>query len=132
MVTRLISFEIKSVRYLVLALILFSALSVAAMGQQQVYAWMLTIDLSDAGDFGDESVCASVAGRYGYYDSLCTDNSPSASVIFEIPDDEIPVDTNYRACSWSSSIASNVFRDCNRFNHNDSEYVELSQADLLK
>jgi hypothetical protein len=118
--------------FILTIILLAAATLVATVGQQQAYAWVLTIDLSNAGDFGDETVCAGVTGRYGYYDSLCADNSPSASVVFDIPDDEIPVDTSYRVCSWSSGLIGNVFRDCNSFNHNNFESVELSQADLIK
>jgi len=72
--------------------------------QQQVQAWELTMDLSNSGDFGDNTVCGSVRGQYGWYDSLCTDNGPSASISFDIPDDSIPVGSSYVVCSWSNSI----------------------------
>ena len=130
MITRLISFKIKSMRHLVSALILFSALFMGGVGQQQAYAWMLKIDLSEAGDFGDDKVCGSVRGQYGYYDYLCTDNGPSAEVSFDIPDDEIPASSDYSVCSWSNSLVSGVFRDCARFEHNIDGNVIVTQSDL--
>jgi nitrate reductase NapE component len=125
-----VSIKVKTMQRLILALILFSTLSVAAMGQQQVYAWMLRIDLSEAGDFGDDRVCGSIRGQYGYSDYLCTDNGPSAEISFDIPDDKIPIGSDYTVCSWSNSLASNVFRDCTRFEHNTNGDVIVTQEDL--
>jgi hypothetical protein len=131
MVTRLISVKIKKVRNLVLALILFSTLFVGMVGQQLVQAWMLTIDLSEAGDFGDDRVCGSVRGQYGYYDYLCTDNGPYAEISFDIPNAKIPVDSRYVVCSWSNSLGSTFFKDCNTYKHGDHD-AEVSQEDLIR
>lgn len=116
--------------YVAILLALSAALFVATAGQQ-AYAWMLTIDLSQAGDFGDDRVCGSVRGQYGYYDYLCTDNGPSASVSFDIPVDKIPVDSRYIVCSWSNSFASTMFKDCSTYRHGDHD-AEVSQEDLIQ
>jgi hypothetical protein len=121
MVTRLISVKIKNVRNLVLVLILFSALFVGLLGQQQVYAWMLTVDLSDS-DFGDDRVCASVEGGYGYGPyRLCTQAGRDAEVTFDIGDG-IGEGENYRVCGYTpGDLLEIILQSCNRYTHESGD-----------
>jgi hypothetical protein len=93
--------------------------------QQQVYAWQLTVDVSDS-DFGDDRACASVEGGYGYGpDRLCTQAGRNAEVTFNIGDG-IGEGENYIVCGYSD-ILEYLIPSCDHFSHGSGdEWVSAS------
>jgi hypothetical protein len=75
-----------------------------------VYAWRLTVDLSQS-SFGDDQVCASVEGGYGYGPvNQCTNAGRNAQVTFNIGN-RIEAGENYEVCAWSGVVGA-IFSNC--------------------
>jgi hypothetical protein len=95
--------------------------------EEQAWAWQLTVDLSDS-DFGDDRVCASVEGGFGYGPyQLCTQAGRDAAVAFNIGDG-IGEGESYRVCGWSGgNPLEYIFQPCERFTHGSGdEWVSVS------
>ena len=97
------------------------------VGQQQVNAWMLTVDLSDS-DFGDDRVCTSVEGGYGYGPYReCTQAGSDAVVTFDIGSG-IGEGENYRVCGYTpGDLLEAIFQSCSRYTHGSGdEWVDVT------
>jgi hypothetical protein len=87
--------------------------------QQQVFAWNLSVDLTQS-TFGSDEVCVSIKRAFGYYRESCTEASPYASVSFNIPEDAVPDGYNYRVCVWGGAL-SGVFKNCQMYSHGSGD-----------
>ena len=90
-----------------------------------VYAWELTVNLSGS-DFGDDRVCASLEGGYGYGPtSQCTQAGSNADVTFNVGD-RIEQGENYEVCGYSGVMEA-IFGECRTFTHGSGdESVSIS------
>lgn len=106
------------------AMILTASLSLMILVEEAL-AWQLTVDLSDS-DFGDDRVCASVEGGYGYGPyRKCTQAGPNADVTFNIGGG-IGEGERYHVCGYSD-ILEYFIPSCKYFTHGGGdEWVPIS------
>jgi hypothetical protein len=109
-------------RSIILGTVIMTSLVLAMLQsgeQQQAWAWLLAVDLSDSTS-GSDKVCASVQGAYGYGPvSQCTSAESNAQVTFNI-EDSIGQGENYMVCVWDS-VASAIFKNCHYFSHGSGD-----------
>ena len=104
---------------IVLVALLMSLMAVTVVGSPAVFAWDLHVDLSTS-NFGDDRVCASLEGGYGYGPvQECTRAGSDASVTFDVGD-RIDSRENYVVCGYSG-ILERIFGACDNFTHGEGD-----------
>jgi hypothetical protein len=95
-----------------------------AMASQMAYAWTLKVDVSDS-EFGVERANVGIRGPYGYTDALSVETSPTASVTFNIPDNEVPNGSKFEVCT-SSGLLSSLIPTCRYWIYQGGSPVTIS------
>ena len=84
-----------------------------------VQAWTLFVDLSDSA-FGVSEATAVLKGPFGYTDRESTPTGPSASVIFNVPEDAVPMGYQFEVCA-SGGIISTLISNCHKFTRSSED-----------
>lgn len=96
------------------------------------FAWLLTIDLTDK-PFGDKYVYVTIKGPYGWEKSKSylwkniNDSPTTATVAWNLPNNEFPKNGKLKVCVSSNALLSFVLPNCKMFTHKSGDgYITMS------
>jgi hypothetical protein len=117
--------------------IVTSALIAAPLVAENVFAWILDIELTNK-PFKDDSAYVKVQGPDGWensqwYDWADIKTGPGTGLVsWSLPESDFPSGEKYRVCVSSKAVFA-LFPDCNDFIHGSGdEMVSVSLSRLAK